>query len=130
MSKIPFFDGLQSKETSPPQYTAHDAGPSKNGSGDSPAPPSYHLEQLRLPVGGRVPKDPFVSVSQLKIHLGLLRAFRELRDRVTNLEANQDARDKLPSLAQELEPQERWTWFLELALERYGPCTLRLAGSH
>jgi hypothetical protein len=41
-----------------------------------------------------------------------------LRNRVTDLEANPEVRDKLPPLAQELEPPERWTWFLELALER------------
>ena len=87
-----------------------------------PASSPCKLEQPRIPVGGRVPGDPLVSVSQLKTHLGLLRAFRELRGRVTDLEANKDVRDKLPSLAQQLEPQERWTWFLELALERQAPC--------
>ena len=69
-------------------------------------------------MGGKIPTHPFVSITQLKAHLGLLRAFRELKSRVTDLEANQDVRNKLPSLAQELEPQDRWTWFLELALER------------
>ena len=80
--------------------------------------------QPRIPVGGRVPGDSFVSAPQLKTHLGLLRAFRELRGRVTDLKANKDVRDKLPSLAQQLEPQERWKWFLELALERQAPCNL------
>ena len=121
MNRRLFFEGLQNKKFPPPQYAAHDTAPSTNGSDDGPAPPPYHLEQFRLPVGGRVPQDLFVSVSQLKIHLGLLRVFRELRDRVIHLVVNQDAREKIPSLAQELEPQERWVWFLELALERYAP---------
>jgi len=69
-----------------------------------------------------VPKEPFVTISQLKAHLGLLRAFRKLKNRVTDLETNQDVREKLPSLAQELGQPQRWTWFLELALER---CALR-----
>jgi hypothetical protein len=59
-----------------------------------------------------------VTISQLKAHLRLLRGFKELKNRVTDLEANQDVRNKVPPLAQELEPQQRWTWFLELALER------------
>jgi len=107
---------------SPPRYTAHGAGPSTSASDDQPAPPPYYLEEVRFPVGGKVPKNSFVTVPQLKAHLGLLRAFRELKDRVTDLEANQDVRDKLPPLAQELGPEDRWTWFLELALER---CVLR-----
>jgi len=69
-----------------------------------------------------IPKDPFVTVSQLKTHLGLLRAFKELKNRVTGLEAHRDTREKFPPLAQELEPQERWTRFLELAPERCTPC--------
>ena len=89
-----------------------------------PAPPPYYLG-VSFPVGGKVPNNSFVTAPQLKAHLGLLRAFRELKNRVTDLEANQDVRDKLPSLAQELGPQDRWTWFLELALERCVLCNPR-----
>jgi len=99
-----------------------DAGPSTSVLGNRSASPPYYLGEIRIPVGRRVPKKPFVSISQLKAHLGLLKAFRELKNRVTDLEANQDVRDKLPSLARMLEPQQRWIWFLELALER---CILR-----
>ena len=102
----------------PPRYTTREAGPSTSTSGDQSAPPPYYLEEVCFPVGGKVPNSSFVTAPQLKAHLGLLRAFRELKERVTDLEANQDVRNKLPSLAQELEPQDRWTWFLELALER------------
>ena len=109
MDKKPFFDAFRNTGTAPPRDTAHGADPSTTTPGD---------EQVRLPVGGKIPEESFVTVSQLKTHLGLLRAFRELKDRVVNLEANQEVRDKLPPMAQELGPQERWTWFLELALER------------
>ena len=105
-------------DTAPPQYTAREAGPSMSTSTDQSAPPPYYLEEVRISVGGKVPNQSFVTTAQLKAHLGLLRAFRELKNRVTDLEANQDVRNKLPSLAQELGPQDRWTWFLELALER------------
>jgi len=110
----------------PPRYAAaRGAGPSTSTPDDQPAPPPYYLEEVCFPVGGKVPQNSFVTPPQLKAHLGLLRAFRELKDRVTDLEANQDVRDKLPSLAQELGPQDRWTWFLELALERCVLCNPR-----
>jgi len=106
-------------DTAPPQYTPREAGPSTSTPADQFAPPPYCPDEVCIPVGGKVPNRPFVTAPQLKAHLGLLRAFRELKNRVTDLEANQDVRNKLPSLAQELEPPDRWTWFLELALERY-----------
>ena len=104
--------------THPTQNTA----PHTSVLGNQSASPPYYLEQIRIPVGGRIPKKPFVAISQLKAHLGLLRGFRELKNRVTDLQANQGVRDKLPLLARELGPQQRWIWFLELALER---CILR-----
>ena len=118
MDKKPFFDTFRNKGTAPPQDTAHEADPSTTTPDD---------KQVRLPIGGKVPKESFVTASQLKTHLGLLRAFRELKDRVIDLEANQDVRDKLPPMAQELGPHERWTWFLELALERSSLRNLVLA---
>lgn len=121
-----FLNNSRGRKAPSPPPSARDAGPSTNGFDDSSAPPPYHLEKFRLPVGGKVPQNLFVSAPQLKVHLGLLRAFRELRDGVTDLETNPDACDKLPSLAKGLEPQERWTWFLELALERWAPCSPQL----
>ena len=109
MDKKPLFDTPRNNSTTLSWNIAHGVSPSTTTPDDN---------QVRLPVGGKVPKESFVTVSQLKTHLGLLRAFRELKDRVVDLEANNDVRDKLPPMAQELGPQERWTWFLELALER------------
>ena len=117
MNKKTFFDTFRNKGTAPPQDTAHDDDPSTTTPDDN---------QVRLPVGGKVPKESFVTVPQLKTHLGLLRAFGELKDQVVDLEANHDVCDKLPPIAQELEPQERWTWFLELALERSSLLNLSL----
>ena len=127
MDRGPSFDTSGNKDTAPPGYTLREAGPSANTPRDNSAPPPYHLEQVRIPIRGRVPKDSFVTASQLKTHLGLLRAFRELKDRVIDLETHQDVRDKLPPMAQQLGPQERWTWFLELALERSSLRNLTLA---
>lgn len=120
-------DTFLSKGTTPPRYTTHGAGPSTSTTSDRSDPPPYHLEQVRIPVGGKVPKVSFVTASQLKTHLGLLRAFKKLKDRVTDVGDNQGVRDKLPQIAQELWLQERWTWFLELALERSSLHNLTLA---
>jgi len=124
MDGNPPFDADVSNNTPPPppRYSDHGAGPSSSTSVNNSGPPPYYLEQIRFPVGAMVPTEPFVTIPQLKAHLGLLRAFRELKNRVTDLEINQDVRGKLPSLAQELGQPQRWTWFLELALERYVLC--------
>ena len=133
MDRKRFFDTLLNKGTAPSRDTANGVDSSTRASGDGSAPPPHQLEYVRFPVGGKVPQDPFVTAPQLKTHLGLLKAFRELKDRVTDLEANHDVRDKVPSQAQGLEPQERWTWFLELALERSvlcDPCATRFSPNH
>lgn len=119
-----FFDTYVTKTAPPPQHGEHEARPSTSTSGGQFTLPPRYLERIRFPVGGKTPKGPFVTISQLKAHLGLLRAFRELKNRVTDLETNRDTRDKLSLLARELEPQQRWVWFLELALERCIPVTL------
>jgi hypothetical protein len=116
-----FFDTYLSKDTAPPRYTTHESTHTSVPD-DNAAPPPLPSRTNPTSCRGEVPKQPFVTVSQLKTHLGLLRAFKQLKNRVTDLEAHEDARNKLPPLAQELGPQERWTWFLELALERCVPC--------
>ena len=78
-------------------------------------PPEY-TPQSQFRVGKAVTLVPFVTPSQLKIHLGLLRAFRELKLKV---QQNPDAANTFPPLAGALDPEARWVWFLELALERY-----------
>ena len=117
-----FFDTHPAKNARLARYREHGAGPSTSASDDHSSPPPYYLEQFRFPMGGKIPQGPFVTISQLKAHLGLLRAFRELENRVTDLEANRDVRDKLPPLGQKLGSQQRWVWFLELALERQVFC--------
>lgn len=78
-------------------------------------PPEY-ISQSQFHVGKAVTLVPFVTPSQLKIHLGLLRAFRELKLRVQD---NADIANTFPPLAGALDSEARWVWFLELALERY-----------
>lgn len=78
-------------------------------------PPEY-VSQSQFHVGTSVTPVPFVTPSKLKIHLGLLRAFRELKLQVQD---NADIANTFPPLAGALDAEARWVWFLELALERY-----------
>lgn len=78
-------------------------------------PPEY-TPQSQFRVGRGVTVAPFVTPSQLKVHLGLLRAFRELKLKV---QENPDVANAFPPLAGALDSEARWVWFLELALERY-----------
>ena len=78
-------------------------------------PPEY-ISQSQFHVGKAVTLTPFVTPSQLKIHLGLLRAFRELKLKV---QESSDIANTFPPLSAVLEAEARWIWFLELALERY-----------
>jgi len=78
-------------------------------------PPEY-ISQSQFHVGKAVTLTPFVTPSQLKVHLGLLRAFRELKLKV---QESPDIANTFPPLAGALDPEARWIWFLELALERY-----------
>jgi len=81
-------------------------------------PPEY-IAQSQFHVGKAVTLVPFVTPSQLKIHLRLLRAFRELKLKV---QENLDIASAFPPLAGALDPEARWVWFLELALERCAVC--------
>ena len=78
-------------------------------------PPEY-IAQSQFCVGKAVTPVPFITPSQLKIHLGLLKAFRELKLKV---QENSDVANAFPPLARALDSEARWVWFLELALERY-----------
>lgn len=77
-------------------------------------PPEY-IPQSQFHVGRSITAAPFVTPTQLRIHLGLLRAFRELKLKV---QENSDVANPFPPLAGALNPEARWVWFLELALER------------
>lgn len=78
-------------------------------------PPEY-ISQSHFRVGKTITSVPFVTPFQLKVHLGLLRAFRELKLKV---QEDSDVTNTFPPLAGALDPEVRWVWFLELALERF-----------
>ena len=57
-----------------------------------------------------------VSVEELRAHLCLLREFKDLR---TLVEGGQIA--EWPAMVQSWAPEQRWAWFVGLAVERYVP---------
>ncbi|KAG7447867.1 uncharacterized protein BT62DRAFT_870840, partial [Guyanagaster necrorhizus] len=74
-------------------------------------PPSYELP-YPLFIGSRALQTPFVSISQLKGHLCLLRHFASLKERVEGMDHSRypDA----PS-----DNHCKWSWFVGLAVERF-----------
>ena len=77
-------------------------------------PPEYAL-QSQFRVGRAITPAPLLTPSQIRVHLGLLRAFRELKLKV---QESSEIVSAFPPLAGALDPEARWVWFLELALER------------
>jgi hypothetical protein len=108
------FHGTDSHSEYLPEYDDHFVPPTTpiTPSAVAEFPPAYAL-QSNFSIGTRVTPAPLVSASQLKAHLKLLRAFKSLRVRV-----EQSPGDFAPDAAA-LTPEKRWTWFLELAVERY-----------
>ncbi|EPT03017.1 hypothetical protein FOMPIDRAFT_1117270, partial [Fomitopsis schrenkii] len=68
----------------------------------------------RYGIGSRTVAGSLVSVESIKAHLGLLAAFKRLRQRV---ESCPD--EDLPDIAQFLDGPQRWAWFVGLAVERF-----------
>lgn len=75
--------------------------------------PSASIDQTRYRIGSRTVAGSLVSAESIKAHLGLLAAFKRLRQRV---ESCPD--ESLPDIAQFLDGPQRWAWFVGLAVER------------
>jgi hypothetical protein len=94
----------------PPQYGDRSV-PSTEATGQQAPPPTYAL-QSHFVIGGHVTPSPLVSAGQLKAHLMLLRAFKDLRTKI------EEGGDDFAKDSAGLVPEKRWIWFLELAVER------------
>lgn len=88
---------------SPPSYTATEN------------PPPEYTPPSNYDIGGQALHQPFVSVEQLKAHLALLRAFKDLR---TIVEEGTDSRLPLDVRALD-QPALRWGRMVALAVIRY-----------
>lgn len=71
-------------------------------------------------IGGKTLPVPLVQIQDLKAHLRLLRAFKELRAVVEAADATTGSSktSQWPELAKALDGPRRWIWFLELAVDR------------
>lgn len=71
---------------------------------------------MTFPVGLHELHDPLVQVKHLKLHVLFLGALHDLRRRVESInEAS------WPPLISELDGERRWSWFVNLAVERQVP---------
>ena len=91
------------QESRPPAYSV----------GDDHQPPKYS-PPTSFVIGTKTLAEPLVHVNELKTHLALLRAFKVLRTTVEESKATE-----WPELVQPLDPQQRWAWFVGLAVDRY-----------
>lgn len=64
--------------------------------------------------------SPSLSLApkHIKAHLRLLRAFQALKWRVQNPDSYPEVASKIPPRARSLNQDDRWIWFLQLAVER------------
>ncbi|TFY50729.1 hypothetical protein EVG20_g11361 [Dentipellis fragilis] len=85
---------------------------------DSNPPPQVDPRPVGLPtvfrIGSQTLEEPIVQPKHVKCHLNLLRAFHELREKV---EAGTDTR--IPPSVRPMEKDQRWAWFVGLAVERF-----------
>ena len=88
----------------PPEYSELELG--------HDLPPGY-TSGTTYTIGSHKLREPLVHMSHVKAHLYLLRAIHDLKRIVM---AGEDLR--LPQEALVLEPWQRWTWFVGLAVER------------
>ena len=65
-------------------------------------------------VGDKELKAPFVTISEIQGHLALLRALAELKQVVIEYKDDGSPIPHMPGGA-----ERRWTWFVNLASERY-----------
>ncbi|GJE98082.1 hypothetical protein PsYK624_143040 [Phanerochaete sordida] len=77
------------------------------------APPPYR-PPTSYSVGEHTLPNPLVSPEELRAHLCLLRAFRDLR---TVVEGGQIG--EWPAMVRAWTPEQRWAWFVGLAVERF-----------
>ena len=70
---------------------------------------------IKYRIGGALLESPLVSIRRVKAHLTLLRAFKSLK---TNIQERTSEDLRLPPIVSELSKEQRWAWFVALAVER------------
>jgi hypothetical protein len=83
----------------------------------NPESPGYDLAYCKI--GKKAVPAPLVTLQQLRAHLYLLRAIKDLRSTV---EKGTD--ERFPEYVKTLQPAQRWIWMIGLATERCAHCHL------
>ncbi|KAI0792010.1 hypothetical protein C8Q75DRAFT_805056 [Abortiporus biennis] len=99
------------KDISPPPYLESKV--------DGSSPPDYYSSPTSYKIGTQILTAPLVNVIQLKVHLALLRAFKQLRNDTDNTNLADLHNLELSQFCQQLDKDQRWTWLLTLAVERF-----------
>jgi len=73
--------------------------------------PAIYATPTQFLIGASHTKGQLVNVPEIKGHLALLRMFTELKNKVAGL--GPDSAPYIP-----LEKEQRWGWFVALAVER------------
>lgn len=92
-----------------------------------PSPAYTPASSARTLDDGRsmISQVPSISASftltpeHIKAHLRLLRAFQALKWRVQDPSSYPEVASRIPPRARSLSANDRWVWFLQLAVERY-----------
>ena len=102
----------------PPYSESEEPLPSPSYSSEQPTASSSHTQanSSTFPVGLHDLHDPLVQIKHLKLHLRFLGAMHDLRRRVESI--NEASWSPLIS---ELDGEQRWSWFVNLAVERQVP---------
>ena len=87
--------------------------PAYSASADNQDQPPAYTPPSSFSIGGQVLTTPLVTIEQLKAHLSLLRAFKQLRSVI-----DEGADPRIPEYARALDPIPRWGWFVNLAVDR------------
>ena len=122
---MPFVSLPMSASPPPPPYSESEVPlPTPSYSPEQPSASSSRpqTDSLTFPVGLHELHDPLVQVKHLKLHILFLGALHDLRRRVESInEAS------WPPLISELDGEQRWSWFVNLAVERQVPNAFRIA---
>lgn len=83
-----------------------------NANGNTDQPPAYEAP-TSFTIGAKTLTQPLVRIGELKAHLSLLGAFKNLRTLVEDGQITE-----WPEVVRVLDPSQRWAWFIGLAVDR------------
>lgn len=116
-------------DSSPPQvYDVKKLPPVFSDLSSSSSPPAYEAPTTYT-IGSNINVPRLVPIDYLRTHLRLLKAFRELRDKIERSVAGEDVDDtrivfegenatSVEAVVKKMDGTTKWTWIVGLAVER------------